>query len=862
MKRYLINLLAPSNSNTKYKIWVALSLMIQVVCALVPPMILRSGNYLHDVFLYGTVGIAIASLLIIRTQWQKWIAYGLALYGLTMVFVLVAFNLTNTGILIYLLAWSMSVSLGYGRELFNLKWFFGFMSVVLVFFACVLLFAHETNFTALERAITVLSGTSIIAVNIYLWSLEARMSTNHYSERRQKYEDIASLSEKMKAILSTKKNPEQAFYTMAKESEPSLHLDYCMIYLLTENGLESVDGNEKLTEDGNSVVCASFRKKNIQINTDTSLSNFNRLITFPHAKSEIAAPIFNDGKIAGVIYGASLQKDVLRDRHSEALSVIASFCGLKLTQQDAEESIREAERTKAEVDQYKELDDLKNRFIANISHDLKTPLSLIKAPAKQIMQLTNDEKIKSLSNYVINNADHLLRVVHQLLQLNRIEKGINELYFQQVDVLNLFKKINGQYEERAYSTNIELQIESEQIMMTTDAFRLEQIIHNLLSNALRYTPSGGKIKVIAALKGARVECVVSDTGAGIPRELQEKVFDRFYKIDENNQEGTGIGLSLVQEYVQLLEGTVKLTSEKDKGTTFTLNFPLFHSASDENQEERRDTNQDLRDDSDGKPHMLIVEDHADLNQFVSSYFENTFVTHSAFDGEEGLEKMNVILPDIIITDLMMPKKDGNSFVKEVRQNDEWAHIPIIVLSAKSQAHSKIELYESGVDNFLAKPFDIEELEAVVNATLKQRKTMRDSFREKFIETPIIINTAIPVENDAIEDDASTSVTSSKLLDDLKQYVLDHLDEGELSTIEIAKMLGVGRNRFQKEIKDLSGVTPVEFIRSLRLNEAKNLLKDRSKNISEVAYAVGFSNLSYFTRSFKQEFGKLPSEIQN
>ena len=859
MKHYIIELLSPGNSNTKYKIWVAISVIIQATCTLLPAMLLRDASTLQEWFLYVSLGVAIGSMLLTVTNWQKWIAYGLAFYGLTICLLLVVLDLTNSAMMIYLLAWSMSVSLGYGRELYNLKWFFAFMSAVLVYFAIGLIFESITPYTSLERIISVLSGTFVIAMNIYLWSKEAKMSSNHYSERRQKYEDIASLSEKMTSILSTAQDPIQAFRNIVHESAPGLHLDYCMIFLEKDGMLASIDGVEQLSIDKSTLVGATFQGDETNVITDNAYSNYQLLKSFVHAKSEIATPIYNDKNRVGIIYGASLEKDILRERHMQAFQVIASFCGLKLAQIDAEQSIRDAERKQAEVDQYKELDELKNRFIANISHDLKTPLSLIKGPAKQIAQISTDEKVKALSSYVINNADHLLRVVHQLLQLNRIEKGINELYFQKVELSNLCKKINGQYEERAQSKSIQLSMHSPDISIVTDAFRLEQIIHNLLSNALRYTQPGGEIAFSAHVEGDVLICSMKDTGVGIPQELQEKVFDRFYKIDENNQEGTGIGLSLVQEYVQLLEGTISLSSEVGKGTTFTVHLPLVHSASGGVEQQENAHIIEITEEKTGKPHMLVVEDHADLNQFICSYFENNFVMQSAFDGDEALEKIDRLMPDIIITDLMMPKRDGKSLVEAIRGNDEWAHIPIIVLSAKSQATSKIELYELGVDNFLAKPFDIEELEAVVNATLKQRKQLRDIFRSKHLNTETIAEKE-HVQVIQTEQTEELVIEASTLLEDLKAYISDHIDESELSVNEIAKQMGMGRNRFQKEVKELSGLTPVEFVRSYRLNEARLMLKDKSRNVSEVAYAVGFSNLSYFTRSFKQEFGILPSEV--
>lgn len=676
--------------------------MIQVSGALVPVMLLHETGQLHQIFLIAISAVAFISLLITTTHWQKWIAYGLACFGLFMGFTLVVLDLTNTGLNIYLLAWSMSVSLGYGRELFNLKWFFLFMSFVLVLFGLVLYFTPHTEYTGLERGISVLSGAFVIAINIYLWSREARMSSNHYSERRQKYEDVASLSEKMTAILASEQGAKEAFQEIAQAAVPSLHLDFCRVYLYNGSELESADGSEKITFESGTIVGAAYAGQDTIININSSLSNYKRVPSFPSASSEIATPIFKNEAIAGVIYGASNSKEILRERHFQAFSVIASFCGLKLTQTDAEASIREGERTKAEVQKYRELDELKNRFIANISHDLKMPLSLIKAPAKQIQQQSDDPKIVNLAKYVTNNADHLLTIVQQLLQLNRIEKGVNELYIQSVNLKDLCTKVLAQYEQRAASKSITLEVDAPDTSIVTDAFRLEQILHNLLGNAMRYTEADGTISIQGRERDGLLVCTVSDTGIGIPEELQEKVFDRFFKLDENNQEGTGIGLSLVREYVQQLEGTIQLESDVGKGTTFTITLPKTHSLAEvETTGDKLEVDAvEIAVNEEGKPQMLVVEDHAELNDYVCSFFENEFITHAAFDGEEALEKMSELLPDIIITDLMMPKKDGKSLVEAIRANDNWAHIPIIVLSAKSKVENKIDLYETGVERSL------------------------------------------------------------------------------------------------------------------------------------------------------------------
>lgn len=855
MKRSLIHIFAPGHAYNRYKIWVAISLIVQITCTLIPSMLLQENSMLRQGFLFGTLGLSLGLLLITKPAWQRWMAYAAAHYGLLLCFLLLAFDLTNPGILIYLLAWSMFISLGYSREYFNMKLFFGFMLSVLILFALGLFFAPISYYSGIERFFSIGSGTLVIALNIYLWSRRSKMNSNHFSERREAYEDIASLSGQMSAILVSRDELDVVFQRIAEECLHLLELEECDIYLQTEDKkLRSVKGAAQILIDSETVVATCFRESEAIMISDIALSKYVSALGNEGMKSEIAVPIFNDGEIVGVIYGGNSLRGLFRDRHFQAFNMIAAFCGIKITQYHAEKSIELIEQTKAEVDRYKELDELKNRFISNISHDLKTPLSLIKAPAKQINHLTNDPKIKALSNYVVSNADHLLRVVHQLLQLNSVEKRIDALNFEIVNLHELCKGICAQYEERADSKRMRFEIQTEEILFTTDAFRFEQIIHNLLGNALRYTEEGGTVSLSVNLENDKVRIEVRDTGIGIEKALHQRVFERFYKVNENNQEGTGIGLSLVREYVQMLEGKIHLESEVGIGTQIQILLPLNHSQWHE-ELVQKDEKDEIGRVEDTKPHILVVEDHADLNEFICSYFEDQFRPIAALNGHEAMRKLKEQLPDIIITDLMMPEKDGRSLVEEIRSDENLAHIPIIVLSAKSQVESKIDLYELGVDNFLAKPFEMEELGAVVLSTLNQRKKLRDSFRDTFL---------VPNFHEAktVHEDLEDGAKENDLLAQLKALIEERLDDGDLSVNEMAQQLGYGRNRLQKELKILTGVTPVEFIRSFRLNEARKMLSNKALSISQVAYAVGFSNLSYFTRSFKQEFGLLPSEIQN
>lgn len=850
----------------RYKLWIEISLVLQVVSALLPSILLRENALLEFVFGGITLAIVLIATLIQTASLQRFLAYGMALYGLVLTFTLVVLNLSSPALLVFMLAWSMAMTQAYSREIFLAKYFIIFMSSVVVLFSSGLLLAPDATYTFAERAPAITSGLLIIAINIYRFNREVGTGANHYSESRKRYDDIATLSGKMSAILSSTKSLPEMLQQVSEECIPLLQLDNCTIYLYDEESDQLVqvkhDRKGPSISPGTTVIGACFETATPIMVADLQLSSYAPLPSIGNnIHAEIAVPIFKSGHVAGVIHSYHQDKDFFRDRHFQAFNVIASFCGIKMTQKDAEESIRDAERTKAEMDRIRELDELKNRFLTNISHDLKTPLSLIKAPARQIAEISKESKVKKLSTYIVNNADHLMRVVHQLLQLNRIEKGLNELYIERVDLAVIGKKIAGQYEERAESRSIEFTINIEDIQMQTDSFRLEQILHNLLSNAFRYSNDGGLIGLKVSSNGQQIEIEISDTGKGIAPELHERIFERFYKVDVNNHEGTGIGLSLVKEYTESLEGLLALESAPGVGTVFKLTFPLVHSESTQHQELQKSEVSDLDALGSVKPQLLVVEDHVDLNNFICTFFEHDFHCIPASDGREALVKIEQQLPDIIITDLMMPHMDGRSLVEKIRSNDELAHIPIIVLTAKSHTDSKIDLYQLGVDNYIAKPFDIEELNAIVKAALTQRKKLRDTFRNRYLEhVPVEPLMEVQTDHEPATKVASETVQSN-LVEEARTLIFERLDDDQLTVGDLATELGYGRNRFQKEIKELSGLTPVEFVRSIRLNEAKNMLQDKRKSVSEVAYAVGFNNLSYFTRSFRQEFGILPSEVE-
>jgi len=400
----------------------------------------------------------------------------------------------------------------------------------------------------------------------------------------------------------------------------------------------------------------------------------------------------------------------------------------------------------------------------------------------------------------------------------------------------------------AWRTKIQFNYSSEEATLSTDAFRLEQIIHNLVHNAFRYTGKDGTISLRAKTENAHLIILVEDNGAGISKEMKLKVFDRFFKIDENNHEGTGIGLSLVKEYTKSLGGKVEMESETGVGTKFIVTIPIIA-----NQESAPAPIEAATPSEDGKQVMLVVEDHTDLNDLICPLFEDTFQCISAFDGAEELRLIEQQLPDLIISDLMIPEMDGSEFVQTIKSDDRVEHITVVILSAKSQVENRVDLYEIGADNYLMKPFDISELNAIVLNIIEQRAKLKRRLHQAFSsdETGLLQNSKQPQNINNPENDFLTS---------LQKFILKNLDNSDLNIPAIASELGVGRNKFQKLIREYTGLSAVEFIRSVRLLEAKKLLQQKKLTVSEVAYSVGFNNLSYFTRSFKAEFEVLPSEV--
>jgi len=856
---YIKTALNPGGTPTRFLHWLSALLAFQTISSAIPALWKEPALLWGQVLVFCSAALIALALRVRNAGWQLALIKIFHFYGMGLCMAVIFLKMGPDSSMMWLLTWTLSLVIAERREYLSSNW------VVLIMTFCMLLIGSRFvwNWTTVGNFWPpLLTGVAGCIINAYLLKVDVSGMDNYYKEMRASLSQLEKLSTRMTEILTQSGELQYQLWRVSEECIPLLGLEDCVIYLYDEESQMLVQtaayGSRKAMagqivnaiqiKPGAGVVGRCFSEVKEMDIPDTML--FPGYIVDGHPRnSELAVPIISNGKPVGVIDSEHSLRGFYKERHKQAFRIIASFCGVKITEYIAHKSLEAAVLAQTEADRYRELDELKNRFITNISHDLKTPLSLIKAPATQLARESKDQQTRNLAGYILKNADHLLKVMNQLLQLNRVDKGLNQLYINEFDTTKLLNNIIAQYEGMIADKNIQFFADVQTLKLKTDEFRLEQIIHNLLQNAFRYAPKGGSVRLTCIQQESKLKIEVADTGPGIPEPLRERVFERFFKVDINNHEGTGVGLSLVKDYTTALGGSVELQENPGGGSVFKVIIPVDFETDIDSINNIQNFEVAPADTSTNLPVMVIAEDHPDLNNFICTSFENEFRCIQAFDGSEALSKISENLPDIIVTDLMMPDTDGEALIARIRGEDATAHIPIIVLTAKNRLQSKVDLYNLGVENYLTKPFEIEELRAVIESVLKQRKRLRELFGQRFL---------MPIET-TIDSSESESTEEAAIVRQAIQWILENLEKEALGVSDLTAALNMGRNRLQREIKASTGLTPVEFIRSVRLNEARKMLSCGNYNVSEAAYACGFNNLSYFTRSFKSEFGMLPSE---
>lgn len=533
-----------------------------------------------------------------------------------------------------------------------------------------------------------------------------------------------------------------------------------------------------------------------------------------------------------------------------------------------------------QAEKIKELDQLKSRFFANISHEFRTPLTLILGPIEKRLKQAEDPRDKVELTTMHRNASKLLTLVNQLLDLSRLEAGTLQLRCANTDLHAAALSVMSQFSSMADSKAIHLKVQaSEPLFAFIDRDKYEKIISNLLSNAFKFTPAGGSITVDLRtgapnekFKTGFAEIIVADTGSGIEPEHLPKIFDRFYQADMTSTrayEGSGIGLALTKELVELHHGQISVTSQAGQNCIFTVQLPLGSSHLKPGEIEFTEAlNDDGLDEAllpeksgihnghilseaeildksmSGLPRILVVEDNQDLRNYLKENLQQQFNIQEAEEGQVGIAKAIQDVPDLIISDLMMPKANGLQLCQQLKEDERTSHIPIILLTAKADIETKLEGYRQGADDYIPKPFNMNELLTRVENLLANRKRIQEKYARQMTLSP----SALPV----------TSVDErflKKCLELVERYISDPSFGVEL----FAREMAVSQTQLYRKLHAITNLSPNEFIRHIRLLRAADLFRQKAGNVSDVAYAVGINNLSYFSKVFKEKYGITPAE---
>ena len=536
-----------------------------------------------------------------------------------------------------------------------------------------------------------------------------------------------------------------------------------------------------------------------------------------------------------------------------------------LRQQNEALEVLVAARTsqvEAQAEQLRDLDRAKSRFFANLSHEFRTPLTLLLGPIETMLDRAEAPEDLRLLRGMQTQSRRLLRLVGQLLDLSKLDAGAVALHAQPGDLVAFLRRLTASFASLAEQRGVTLgfQAEDGRVDAAFDPEKLEQIVGNLLSNALKFTPEGGKVQVGLEVGGSEAVVQVRDTGTGIEPDALERVFDRFYQTEAASDGlGTGIGLALARDLAELHGGSLSAESTVGFGSVFTLRLPLDLVADEEKQGASAaapNAGWDLGDDGeeedrfepdtlpDDAPLVLLVEDHAEVRAFLRHTLAARYRIAEADSGEAGLETARATPPDLIVSDVMMPGLDGFDFVRALRADEALAPVPVILLTARADDASRLEGLGAGADDYLAKPFSAAELKVRVENLIELRRALRRRYSGEVVVGPTRV--AVP-SADAV------------FLDEVRATVEQHIGNAEFGVEWLADAVHLSRRQLHRKLRALTGLSTVAFIRMMRLERAAQLLEQASGGVAEVAYAVGFRDADYFARLFKQAYGHPPSE---
>ena len=505
----------------------------------------------------------------------------------------------------------------------------------------------------------------------------------------------------------------------------------------------------------------------------------------------------------------------------------------------------------------------KLQFFTNISHELRTPLTLIAEPVNYIIHDDNlNSQQRSMLHIIQRNVVVLTQLVSEILDFRKVQNGKMELRLSDFNLTENMKQWIMLFSASAQKKHIAISMEApDTILLRADQDKIERICYNLLSNALKYTSEGGKISLQAIKKDERVIISVTDSGCGISNNELPYIFDRFYQA-KNAGRGTGIGLAIVKAFTELHHGVVSATSVEGKGSTFSINIPVRQegtvskqptekveqlvesSAIKEIPNQARHIDELVQPHQTDKPEVLIIDDNIDIRTYLRSVLSEKYNVSEASDGKVGLELARKIVPDIVLSDIMMPVMDGLEFCQQLKTDKAISHIPVILLTARSLDEQRAEGYEHGADAYISKPFSLRLLLSRIDNLIESRKKLNQTWSKG-------------VEDDEIGN-LSNEIDKS-FLKQLRKIIQENLSNSDLSVEQIGDEIGLSRVQLYRKVKALTGLSPVEILRKARLTRARHLLQTSEMSVSEVAYAVGFSTPSYFSKCYKEEFDLQPAQ---
>lgn len=525
-------------------------------------------------------------------------------------------------------------------------------------------------------------------------------------------------------------------------------------------------------------------------------------------------------------------------------------------------------------------------FFTNISHELRTPLTLIADPVEMLLEDTGIKgKSRELLKMVQRNALALQQLVSNILDFRKIQNGKMELKLYRFDIVKTLTMWVGDFQLTAERKQIRLHLDVDDLKgsheMIADQEKISRIVFNLLSNALKYTPAGGEIFVSLKDEGANLRLDVKDTGKGISQDEADKIFERFFQA-KGAASGTGIGLALVKSFVELHHGEARVESELGKGSDFIVVIPreqegdsqVIHNDVDivdnsvnasastgknvvdesvlqyiDDGDRSRGKVQQLVSENTNRPTVLVIDDNTDIRQYERTLLQDEYIVLEAADGKEGLAVALKEVPDLVICDVMMPVMDGLELTEQLKTNTATSHIPVIMLTAKNLEEHRAEGYEHGADSYITKPFHSKVLLARIENLLRQRQLLKNLYQgTKEAEKEI--------------SEAHLEDRDKQFLKQLQAIIQQNLSDSEFGVEDMGQQIGLSRVQLYRKVKAMTGSSVVDLLRKARLAKARRLLETRSMSVSEVAYEVGFSAPSYFTKCFKEEYGMLPGDVGN